>query len=135
MSKMSLHGPFGWLKHKLWPKKGSTVKLPIWLSTTKSWESPGLPCVQEACHILLKSSQQGLQLCFKPHLNLKFSHKVMGHQSHGSLNFANFETPTWESRDKMWEGAGFPQVQAMVSPKSLCLLVIPLCIKGVIASH
>jgi hypothetical protein len=32
MSKMGLHVPFNYLKHKLWPKG----KLPIWLSTTKS---------------------------------------------------------------------------------------------------
>jgi hypothetical protein len=40
MSKMGLHDPFGYLKHKLWPKEGSGIKLPIWLSATKSWESP-----------------------------------------------------------------------------------------------
>jgi hypothetical protein len=49
----------------------------------------------------------------------------MGPQSRGSPNFENFETPTWESRDKMtfgcWsraqaqvyykgEGGGLPQV-------------------------
>ncbi len=27
MSKMSLHDPFGYLKHKLWPKKNQGVKL------------------------------------------------------------------------------------------------------------
>ncbi len=27
--KMGLHDPFGYLKHKLWPKEGSGVKLPI----------------------------------------------------------------------------------------------------------
>jgi len=36
MSKMSLHDPFGYLKHKLWPKEGLRVKSPIWLSTTKN---------------------------------------------------------------------------------------------------
>jgi hypothetical protein len=29
MSKMSLHDPFGHLKHKLWPKEGLGVKLAI----------------------------------------------------------------------------------------------------------
>jgi hypothetical protein len=29
MSKMGLHDPFGYLKHKLWPKEGPEVKLPI----------------------------------------------------------------------------------------------------------
>jgi hypothetical protein len=40
MSKMSLHDPFGYLQHKLWPKERLGVKLPIWLPTTKSQESP-----------------------------------------------------------------------------------------------
>jgi len=29
MCKMILHDPFGHLKHKLWPKKGTRVKLPF----------------------------------------------------------------------------------------------------------
>jgi hypothetical protein len=29
MSKMGSHDPFGFLKHKLWPKKGLGVKLTI----------------------------------------------------------------------------------------------------------
>jgi hypothetical protein len=62
----------------------------------------------------------------------------MGPQSHGSPNFGNFETPIWESRDKMHldvspmanhkvyykgEGGGFPQVRAMVNLMSLSLPV------------
>jgi len=31
-----------------------------------------------ACNIALKSSRQGLQLCFKVHLNRKPAHKVIG---------------------------------------------------------
>ncbi len=101
MSKMGLHDTFGHLEHKLWSKERSGVKLAIWLSTTKSWESPWLPCVQVTCHIPSKSSQWGLQLCFKPHLNCRSAHKVMGPQSCKNPNFGNFGTPTWESRDKM----------------------------------
>jgi hypothetical protein len=67
----------------------------------------------------------GLQLWFRPHFNRRFAHKVMGPQSLGSLNFGNFETPIWESWDKIHldvgfverhnvyytgEGVGFPQV-------------------------
>jgi hypothetical protein len=29
MFKMGSHDPFGYLKHKLWPKEGPGVKLPI----------------------------------------------------------------------------------------------------------
>jgi hypothetical protein len=93
MSKMGLHDPFGHLKHKLWPKEGSGVKWPIWLPTTKSQELPWLSYVQVAWHIPLESSQQGLQLCFRPHLNQKFGHKDATLQSFKSPNFGNFGTP------------------------------------------
>jgi hypothetical protein len=39
MSEMILHDSFGHLKHKLWPKERSGVKLAVWLPTTKSRES------------------------------------------------------------------------------------------------
>jgi hypothetical protein len=29
MSKMGSHDPFEYLKHKLWPKKGLGIKVPI----------------------------------------------------------------------------------------------------------
>jgi len=93
MSKMGLHDPFGHLKHKLWPKEGLVVKLPIWFPITKSWESPWLPCMQVACNIPLNFFWQGLQLCFRPHLNWRFAYKVMGPQSCGNLNFGKF----WDS--------------------------------------
>ncbi len=65
-------------------------------------------------------------------------------QSCESPNFGNFETPTWESQNKMnlgvglvdrhkvyykGDGGGFPQVRAMVSLVSPCLLVIHSCTK------
>jgi len=100
MSKMDSHHPFGHLKHKFWPKERSGVKLAVWLSTTKSRESTWFTCVQVAYNILLKSSQRGLQLCFRPHLHRRSTRKVMGFQSRRNPNFGNFETPTWESWDK-----------------------------------
>jgi hypothetical protein len=57
---MSSHDPLEYLKHKLWPKEGLGVKMSIWLPTTKSQESTWITCVQEACHISLKNSLQGL---------------------------------------------------------------------------
>jgi hypothetical protein len=89
-----------------------------------------------ACDISLKSSQQKLQLCFKPHLDPRFAHKVMVLQSCGSPNLGDFGTPIWESQDKKpfgcgpmercrvyykGEGGGSPQVRAMVS------LMCPCC--------
>jgi len=94
MSKMGLHDSFGHLKHKLWPKERSGVKLTIWLRTTKSQEFPRFPYMQVTCHISLKSSQRGSQLCFTPHLNLRSEQKIMGPQSRANPNYGNFGTPT-----------------------------------------
>jgi hypothetical protein len=135
MSKMGSHDPFGYLKHKLWPKEGLGVKLPIWFSTIKSQESPWFPCVQVMCHILLKRSWQELQLCFRPHFNRRSTHKVMGLQSCGSPNFGSSKTK-WHlgashvarHREYYKEGDGFPQVWAVVSFVNLCLLVANLCL-------
>jgi hypothetical protein len=59
MCKMGLHDSFGHLKHKLWPKERSKVKLAIWLPTIKSRESTWLPCVHVACHIPWKVLDKG----------------------------------------------------------------------------
>jgi hypothetical protein len=101
MFKVGSHDPFGHIKHKLWPKERLGVKLAIWLLTTKSQGSPRFPYVQVAYNMFLENSQQGLQLCLRLHLNRRSAQKVMGPQSCGSPNFGNFETPTWESQDKM----------------------------------
>jgi hypothetical protein len=101
MSEVGFHDLFGQFKHKLWPKEGLGIKLAIWFSTTKSRESPQFPCVQVVCYIPLKFFRQGLQIFFRPHLNRRSAHKIMCPQSCGSLNFGNFETPTWESQ--FWE--------------------------------
>jgi hypothetical protein len=90
---MGSHDPFRYLKHKLWPKEGLRLKLPIWFPTTKSQESPWFIFFQVACHIPLESSQQGIQLFSKPHLNRRFTKENMGLQSCGSPNFGNFGIP------------------------------------------
>jgi hypothetical protein len=63
------------------------------------------------CHILLERFRRGLQLCFRPHLNRRSIHKVMGPQSYKSLNWRNFGIPTLESWDKMTFGC-WPHGQA-----------------------
>jgi hypothetical protein len=90
---MCSHYPFGYLKHKLWSKEGSRIKLPIWLPTNKSRESPWVICMQVACHIILKRSWQGLQLFFKPYLNRRSTQKVMNLQSCRRPNLGNFGAP------------------------------------------
>jgi hypothetical protein len=130
MFKMGSHDPFGDLKHNLWPKERLRVKLAIWLPTTKSRELTWFPNVQVACDIPLESSRRGLQLCFKPHLNRRFAHKVMRPQSCQNLNFKNFGTPKchldvgFMERHIVYykgEGGGFPQLRAVVSLISLNL--------------
>jgi len=98
---MALHEPFRHLQHKLWLKKGSEVKLAVWLSTIKSRESIRSRCVQVECNTSLESSQGKLQVCFRPCLNRRSEREVMNAQSLGSPNWDNFRTPLWESWEKM----------------------------------
>jgi hypothetical protein len=127
---MGLHDPFGHLKHKLWPKERSGIKLAVWLLTTKSRESTRFPCVQMVCDISLERSQRGLQFFFRPHFNQRSAHKVMGPKVVGVPNLAISKLPFGSFGTKCHldvglverhivyykgEGGGFPQVQAMVS--------------------
>jgi hypothetical protein len=135
MSKMSSHGPFGHLQHKLCAKERPGVKLAIWLPTIKSWESTRPWCVQGDCDTPLESSQRELQVCFRPCPNWRSEQKVMTSWSLESLNRDNVGTPPWESRDKshsnvgaagqrkeyyMWEGGDFPWIRAVVSQVNPC---------------
>jgi hypothetical protein len=76
MSKMGLHDPLEYLKHKLWPNERLGVKLPIWFSTTKSQKSLQFPYVQVAYNIPLESFWQGLQFCFRLHFNWRSTTKL-----------------------------------------------------------
>jgi hypothetical protein len=142
---MGSHDPFGHLKHKLWPKERSRVKLAVWLPTTKSRESTRFPCMQVACDIQLESSQQGLQLCFRLHLNRMSSHKVMGLQSCknpilgiSKLPFGSLDTKCHldvglVERHRIYykgEGGGFPQVWVVMSFVSPSLPVACPSTKG-----
>jgi hypothetical protein len=69
-----------------WPQKSRELTRFTWL--------------HGACHIPLKRSQRELQLCFRPHHDLRFARKVMGLQSRGSPIWGDFGTPTWESRER-----------------------------------
>ncbi len=91
---MGSHDPFGHFKTQVMIKR----------KTTKSRELPQFPYMQAACNISLESSQQRLQIYFKPHLNLRSTHKVMVPQSCKKPNFGNIRTPIWESQNKMTFG-------------------------------
>jgi hypothetical protein len=147
MLKMVSHDPFGYLKHKLWPKERTGVKLPIWLPTTKSWELPWFTCVQVACHILLESSWWGIQLDLD-FTSIRGLHKKLWASKVTGVPILRLST--FESQDKMTfgcrphgqaqknykrEGDGFPQICVVVSLVSLCLLMFHLCTKCALTMH
>jgi hypothetical protein len=119
---MDSHDSFGHLKHKLWPKERSRVKLTIWLPTTKSWESTQFPYMQVTCDISLKSSRQRLQLFFKLHPDRRFTHKVIaprkvvGVPTLGISGFPGQKTIwMWAS----WRGVEYTiRGKVLASPKS-----------------
>jgi hypothetical protein len=125
MSKIGSHCSFEHLKHKLWPKEGSGVKLPIWLPTRKNQESTRFTCVQTTCDIPLKSSWRELQLFFRPHLDSRSARKVMGLQSCKSPRYRDFGTPIRESWERKviwmrapWRGAEYTlRGKVVASPK------------------
>jgi hypothetical protein len=118
MFKMGLHDPFGYLKHKLWPKEGPKVKMSTWLSTTKSQELLWFTCVQVARHIPLENSRQRLQIYFKPHFNRRFAQKFMAPRSRGSPNIKNFETSNLGSPKTKWHlGAMWPGTKNTIRGK------------------
>jgi hypothetical protein len=104
MSKMGLYDPFGYFKHKLWPKEMLVVKVPIWLPITKSRESPLFTCVQVACYRSLESLWQGIQnfldlTSIEGEPKKLWASKVIRIPISRTLGF-----PTWESRNKMTFG-------------------------------
>ncbi len=144
MFKMSSHNPFKHLKHKLWSKEGSGVKLTIWLPTTKSQKLRQFPCVQVACDISLESSWQGLQLFFRPHLHQRFTHKLWAPKVTevpivriSGLQLGKPRTK-WHlgvvpmAKQIVYykgEGGGFPQVRVVVNLVSSWLPVVCPCTK------
>ncbi len=87
-------------------KVGSQTTI-LTLDHEKSKINPTWPrCVQGECDTPLKSSQQELQLCFKPRPNWRSKQKIIVPQSCGSPNRGSFETPPWESWDKKPLGYG-----------------------------
>jgi hypothetical protein len=119
MFKISSHGPFGYLKYKLWPKEAPIIKLPIWFSTIKNQESPIFTFVQMVCNILLEISWQGLQRCFGLHFNQRFAQKDMGLQSCKSLKFGNFGTSNLgvPTQNDIWVQALWPSTKNTIMGK------------------
>jgi hypothetical protein len=96
--------------------------------------------------MLLESSQQGLQLRFKPHPDRRSTQEVIILQSRESSNLGDFETPKTKShldegateRCKIYymgEGDGFPRIRAMMSLVSSRSPVVRPNTKGVSTMH
>ncbi len=78
----------------------------ICLPTTISRESTSSQGLQMECDGALESSRGELQLWFRPHFNWRSKPGVLSVQNPGSPTRDNFETPTWESREKEPFGCG-----------------------------
>jgi hypothetical protein len=135
MSKMGSHYSFEHLKHKLWPKEGLGVKLPIWLPTKKSQESNRFTCLQTTCDILLESSRPGLDFALDNISIRGLFAKLWGSKiarvptfaisglSLGSLGRKNHLDVGPVERCRVYyngEGGDFPQVRAVVSLMCSC---------------
>ncbi len=97
---MASHEPFEHVQPKLRANEGSGIKLPIWLSTTKSRELTSSWCLQKECNIALESSWGELRLWFRLPSNRMLQSGDMSSQSLETPTRDNFGTPPWESREK-----------------------------------
>jgi hypothetical protein len=132
MSKIGSHRPFGHLKHKLWVKERPIVKLPVWLSSTKSRESTRFPHVQVTYY--WKALNEGYNFALNLITIGSLHAKLCAPKVTGVLVARISKFPLGSPRTKnpfkcgpLWrgvkyykrEGGGFPQVRVVVSPVSL----------------
>jgi hypothetical protein len=132
----------GYLKNKLWSKKGSKVKLPLWLGNLLDL----LACRRHATYHskdLNEGYNISLDLTSIRGLHKKlWAFKVVEVLISEILRFQLVSLGTkWHlgigpmARHKEYYNTTFPQVCVMVSFVSLCLPVICLCTKNVPTTH
>jgi hypothetical protein len=152
MSKMGSHDPFGHLKHKLWPKERSKIKLSIWQFDSRPLKVKNHPnflaCRWHAtyCWKALKGYNFASDLTSIGGLHTKlWASKVKGVliSKISRLQLGSPRTK-WHlgagsmARHKQHykgEGGGFPQVRAVMSFVNPCLLVACPCTKSVPTTH
>jgi hypothetical protein len=132
---MSLHYPFGYLKHKLWPKGQKSI-CQFDFQSLKVINCPDLFTHRWHATYRWKFLYEGYNFALD-FISIEGLHSK-SLQSHNSPNLENFVNATWESWDKMtfgcWfrvrhreyykgEGGGFPQIWAVMSLVNLCLPV------------
>jgi hypothetical protein len=143
MSKMGSHDPFEHLNTSYGQKKGQESNWQFDSQPLKVKNHPNfLRCRWHAMYHW-KALDEGYNFASN-FISIKGLHTKLWAQSCGSPNFGNFETPTWDlgtkwhlgaapiAKHKVYykaEGGGFPQVRAMVSLVSLCLLMVRSCTK------
>jgi hypothetical protein len=139
---MGLNCPSRHLKHKLWPKERSGVKLVVWLSTTKSRESTPFPYMQAICDIPLEALNKGYNFSLNLIAIESLHKKLCTFKAARILTIGILGLPFGSPRTKNHldvapverrriyykrEGGGFPQVRAVMS------LVCPNCLWLVLA--
>jgi hypothetical protein len=150
MSKMASHDPFGYLKHKLWPKEGPKVKLAIWLRPWKVENRlDSLACrwhVTYCWTALDKGYNFDVDLTSIKGLDTKsWDSKITGVLILGILGFQLGSPGTkWHlgvgcaAKHKVYykgEGGGVPEVRVVVSLMSPCLHVVRPCTKSAPIMH
>ncbi len=154
MFKMGSHYPFGYLKHKLWPKEGPQI-----LFDSRSLKFKNLPdllvcrwCATYHQKVLNKGYNFDLDLTSIGGFHKKlWASKVTEVPILGILGLSGIsKLPIWESQDKMTfgsspvarhkeyykgEGGDFSQVQVVMSFVSTCLFVVCSCTKGAPTMH
>jgi hypothetical protein len=144
MFKMGSNDPFGYLKHKLWTKKGSKIKLAIWLATIKVQNRLDFLMCRWCATYRWKAFDEGYNFALNftsiegLHTKL-WASKVMGVLILGisGLSFGSLGTklhlgvgPVARHMEYyMGDGGGFTHVQVVVSLVSPCLLVAHSCTK------
>jgi hypothetical protein len=147
---MGSHEPFEHLQHKLWWKERSGVKLPIWLSTTKSQNRPDPSVCKWSAKHCWKALNEGynfaLDLIAIGGLHRKLcALKVAGVPFVGISGLPSGSPGTKSHLDValvescrvyyVGEGGGFPWVRAMVSLVNPESPVACPNIKGVLESE
>jgi hypothetical protein len=134
MFEMGSHDPFGHLKHKLWPKEKSGIKLTVWLLTIKSQESPQFLTWRWHATYCWKALDEGYNFTSNLISIGGLHEKLWGLKIMGvpTLGISGVETKCHldvglVEKYKVYykgEGGGFPQVWAVVNLVSLKLPVI-----------
>jgi len=144
MSKMGSHDPFRHLKHKLWSKERLGIKLTIWLQPLKVKNCPNFLAFRWSSTYRWKDLNKGYNFAlvfisiWGVHIKL-WAPKVTRVPTLGILGLPLGSPGTkWHlgvsrmAKERVYykgEGDGFPQVWAIVSFVSPCLLMAHLCTK------